>query len=253
MRRALMVLSVLLVGTIAWVFGRLADEPAAVEIAQLADSNWEQLVPQGKEVDAILGDYVLRNEHLTAVIAQPLITRHANMTVRDVGGCLIDLTARPHESDQLSAFYPSARRFPFREAIARGNDGQTIDLVKTSIAKSSVGDIVVAAEASEGRPRVEVTYRLAAGQRYLTVISKFINNGENPVLVPLTDDFRLDHGKEDVVKAADGEADWYWIHDVHWQQAYGWFVEKATIVANGNARGAAFQYAMPDNKPSVTI
>ena len=31
------------------------------------------------------------------------------MTVRDVGGCLIDLTRRDRQSDQLSAFYPGAQ------------------------------------------------------------------------------------------------------------------------------------------------
>ena len=31
------------------------------------------------------------------------------MTVRDVGGCLIDLTRRDRQNDQLSAFYPGAQ------------------------------------------------------------------------------------------------------------------------------------------------
>ncbi|MBC8290108.1 MAG: hypothetical protein H8E37_07305, partial [Planctomycetes bacterium] len=87
-----------------------------VEVARLDKTNWEAFAPKGKEVDAIYGDYVLRNEHLTAVIAQPLASRNANMTVRDVGGCLIDLTVRHAQSDQLSAFFPGARRFPYRSS-----------------------------------------------------------------------------------------------------------------------------------------
>ena len=35
--------------------------------------------------------------------------RNANMTVREVGGCLIDLTCRDRQSDQLSAFYPGGQ------------------------------------------------------------------------------------------------------------------------------------------------
>ena len=31
------------------------------------------------------------------------------MTVREVGGCLIDLTRRDRQNDQLSAFYPAAQ------------------------------------------------------------------------------------------------------------------------------------------------
>lgn len=117
MRTWMSVFSVCLVSSLAWVFGRLPDEKSAVEIGLLSESNWEQLVPQGKEVDAIYGDFVLRNKHLTAVIAAPLATRNANMTVKEVGGCLIDLTARPNESDQLSAFFPGARRFAYRSAV----------------------------------------------------------------------------------------------------------------------------------------
>lgn len=252
MRASVAFASVLLVGSLAWVFERLPDEKQAVEIAQLAESNWDQMVPRGKEVDAIYGDFVLRNKHLTAVIAAPLATRNANMTVKEVGGCLIDLTARPNESDQLSAFYPGARRFAYRSAIARG-DGAEVDLGKTPIVRRSTGEVTVIAEPGEGRPKVEVTYRLAADSTLLTVVSKFTNTGEKPLLVPLTDDFRFDHGKEDVVKSPDGESDLYWIHDVYWGQAYGWLVDGAKIVANSTTRGAAFQYVMPDDKPSVTI
>lgn len=244
--------SVLLVGSLAWVFGRLPDEKPAVEIGQLSEANWEQLVPRGKEVDAIYGDFVLRNKHLTAVIAAPLATRNANMTVKEVGGCLIDLTARPNESDQLSAFYPGARRFAYRSAVARG-DGAAVDLSKTPIVRGSTGEITVIAEPGEGKPKVEVTYRLAADATLLTIVSKFTNTGETPLRVPLTDDFRLDHGKEEVVKSSDGESDVYWIHDIYWGQAYGWLADGARIVANSTTRGATFQYAMPDDKPSVTI
>lgn len=252
MRTWMSVVSVCLVSSLAWVFGRLPDEESAVEIGQLSEANWEQLVPQGKEVDAIYGDFVLRNKHLTAVIAAPLATRNASMTVKEVGGCLIDLTARPNESDQLSAFFPGARRFAYRSAVASG-DGAEVDLSKTPIVQTTAGEVTVIAEPGEGRPKVEVTYRLTAESKMLTVVSKFTNTGEKPLLVPLTDDFRLDHGKEEVVKSPDGESDMYWIHDIYWGQAYGWLADGAKIVANSTTRGAAFQYAMPDDKPSVTI
>lgn len=252
MRTWMSVVSLCLVSSLAWVFGRLPEEKSTVEIGLLSEGNWEQLVPQGKEVDAIYGDFVLRNKHLTAVIAAPLATRNANMTVKEVGGCLIDLTARPNESDQLSAFFPGARRFAYRSAIARG-DGAEVDLSKAPIIRTSAGEVTVIAEPGEGRPKVEVTYRLTADSQMLMVISKFTNTGEKPVLVPLTDDFRLDHSKEEVVKSPDGESELYWIHDIYWGQAYGWLAENAKIVANSTTRGAAFQYAMPDDKPSVTI
>ncbi len=98
----------------------------AAEITRLAPQTWDEFAPAGKEVDCIYGDYVLRNDRIVAVIADPLPTRSANMTVRDVGGAIIDLTRRGKQSDQLSAYYPEARRYPlvFREAGVR--DGEKV-------------------------------------------------------------------------------------------------------------------------------
>ena len=52
---------------------------AAAEFAVLTAQTWEAFAPHGKEVDAIYGDYVLRNDKIVAVVAQPLATRNANM------------------------------------------------------------------------------------------------------------------------------------------------------------------------------
>lgn len=88
----------------------------ASEAIQITAKNYASIVPQGKEVDAIIGDWVLRNEHVVAVIAQPTAGRKANMTVRGVGGTVIDLTTRSNGSDQLSCFYPAGGRFLFEQA-----------------------------------------------------------------------------------------------------------------------------------------
>ena len=79
---------------------------SAVELVKLTEGNFDEYVVAGKEADANYGDFVLRNDKIAAVIAAPVPTRHANMTVRNVGGCLIDLTRRDAESDQLSCYYP---------------------------------------------------------------------------------------------------------------------------------------------------
>lgn len=115
-------LVVLLLATVAIRFGLVAQEDttAAVELVRLTEENWDQYAPEGKEVDAIYGDLVLRNDRLVAVIAQPLASRNANMTVRTIAGALIDLTQREQQSDQLSAFYPGQRQYPFRAWSAAG-------------------------------------------------------------------------------------------------------------------------------------
>ena len=71
----------------------------AAEIAVLTPETWDEFAPQGKEVDCIYGDYVLRNEHVVAVIARPVAGRNANMTVKNVGGMLIDFTSRKNQND----------------------------------------------------------------------------------------------------------------------------------------------------------
>src|SRR5262245_41951603 len=82
-----------------------ATSARAADLVALSAQTWDRYVPAGKEVDAIDGDFVLANDEIIAVVAHPRRGRHANMTVRDVGGCLIDLTLRDRPSDQLSAFY----------------------------------------------------------------------------------------------------------------------------------------------------
>ena len=77
----------------------------AVEVKQLTEDNWADYIPAGEEMDAIYGDYVIRNEVLTAIIAQPTPTRNANLTIREVGGCVIDLTRHDSNNDQLGGFY----------------------------------------------------------------------------------------------------------------------------------------------------
>ena len=94
----------------------------AGELVKLRPDTWDQYAPKGKEVDAIYGDHVMRNDKIVAVIAQAVQGRRANLTVHEIGGCLIDLTRRDAESDQLSAFYPYARRAPYRKELLFGSD-----------------------------------------------------------------------------------------------------------------------------------
>ena len=69
----------------------VATDSRATDLVTLSPQNWDAYAPIGKEADAIYGDFVLRNERVTAVIARPVRMRNANMMVRDVGGMIIDL------------------------------------------------------------------------------------------------------------------------------------------------------------------
>lgn len=100
--------------TIALAFVLVPFTVSAAEVAVLNEATWSEFAPAGKEVDAIYGDIVLRNDKLVAVIANPIDGRNANMTVKNVGGCLIDFTLRDKQNDQLQAFYPLGKAASFR-------------------------------------------------------------------------------------------------------------------------------------------
>lgn len=223
-----------------------------VQIARLDADNWNDFVPLGKEVDAIYGDVVLRNDHLTAVIAQPLASRNANMTVRDVGGCLIDLAVRWNQSDQLSAFYPGARKYPYRSLVVRDADGKEVDIAATSPAGES-GSVTVRAAGADGRPAVEVTYSLKADDERVTVTSRFTNETASAINVPLLDDLRIDSRNEDIVKIPNATTDLFWIHDRHWGQAYGIEPGTGKIVSNSTSRTSTLQYEINEVGKSIQL
>ncbi len=221
--RRLRLLSVLLPVflSVSGVSPARADDPLA---AELTADNWELLVPRGKEVDAIYGDVVLRNDFLTAVIARPNAARHANMTIRSVGGCLIDLAVRSHESDQLGAFYPGRRTYPFAE-------------LQLTAAQQAGGRAMVTVKApgTDKTAEFRTEWSLGATDRFLTAVSTWTNASAADLTVVLEDAVRADGGKEDMPKCPDGDRRLFWFHDIHWQQAYGVHVPGYRMRAkNGN-------------------
>lgn len=231
----------------------LAGTPAAdspVVAAEINEANWGTVVPRGKEVDAIYGDYVLQNDHLRAVIAKPVATRHANMTVRTIGGCLIDLTSRHHESDQLSAFYPGRRAFTF-SGDADTSTTQSSAKVDGLSTTAHVGMVRVTAEGTDTKPALEVSYWLADHKRHLEVVSTWTNTTKADITLTLEDDLRADGGKEDMPKIPNGTHDVYWFQDIYWQQAYAIHAPGFRIRCNSNARESVLTYEPTDGQPIV--
>ena len=114
----------------------LLAAPAAFEIGP---DNKDQL-PRGKEADGIIGDFVLRNDRIEAVISANLPLRRANMstfygTNGISPGCLYDLTLRGAHNDQLTCFSPSGQQGPVSwvRVAKDGSDGEAvIETVVTS-------------------------------------------------------------------------------------------------------------------------
>lgn len=233
----LLVASILYVATLA-----ISENPndQRVEIAVLNEANWDEFVPKGKEVDAIYGDIVLRNQHLTAVIARPVATRNANMTVRNVGGCLIDLTTRDFESDQLSCFYPGGTDYAYRDfSIAIDEKEPQKSLEKSSHGKT--GHVSVVAKGSDGRPSLLTTYSIASDSRSLTIATEYRNDLKKTITVVPMDYIRADGGKEEMVKTPNGTHDNFSIVDEYWQQAY-LLTAEPKIQCNSNSRSSTLKY-----------
>ncbi|MBI1373401.1 MAG: hypothetical protein GC159_11785 [Phycisphaera sp.] len=177
----------------------------AAEIVRLDESNFDRYVPAGKEVDAIYGDYVLRSDDVIAVIADPIPTRNANLTITNIGGCVIDLTSARRPNDQLGAFFPLAALAVFRHAEVVTANGPRVELRCFT-------------EAANGRPAVEVRYVLEDHKPWLTVRSAVTNTADRATRIDLHDDMRAD---KNFTPGETGDGGAAWVYDPWWEQAYG--------------------------------
>ncbi len=95
-------------------FVTLASIYANPEAFEVGPAQKDQL-PRGKEADGIIGDFLLRNDKVEAVISGNLPLRRANMSTfygsdGITPGCLYDLTLRGANNDQITIFAPRSNR-----------------------------------------------------------------------------------------------------------------------------------------------
>ncbi|MEQ1841047.1 MAG: hypothetical protein ABL994_11600, partial [Verrucomicrobiales bacterium] len=152
----------------------------AAEVFELGESNFEER-PKGREADGIVGDFVLRNDKVEAVISGNLPLRRANMSTfyGDDGitpGCLYDLTLLDANNDQITIFSPVGQRgaINYVRIVSDGKDGEAIIETFTSSAKS--GGLTKRHE-----------YRLKDGWQGVLIVSTITNEGREPVKLPLAD------------------------------------------------------------------
>jgi hypothetical protein len=188
---------------------------SAAEALTLSPDNAAEAAPAGKEADWIYGDHVLRNDRLVAVIGRPVATRNANMTVRGVAGCLIDLTSRTRPNDQLSCYYPAAGQAAYRSvAVAAEADGGAAGVAPTAAGSLDVaaqGRMVrleYATESAPGKLLVTTEYSLADGEDFLTVTTTWSNPTAASLAVDLADRVRADRTFASAIDAAANLAWW---------------------------------------------
>ena len=96
------------------------------------------LLPKGKEADGIVGDFLLRNGKIHALIAGNLPERRANMMHEPdypIPGTLIDLDLRGADNDQLTSFRPGhlGGAISYVRVVSDGSDGTaSLETVRTS-------------------------------------------------------------------------------------------------------------------------
>lgn len=123
------------------VFALMPLSVQSAEVFEIGEANYDQL-PGGKEADGIVGDFVLRNDKIEAVVSGNLPLRRPNMSAfygdgNETPGCLYDLTLRDADNDQITIFTPCTQKGPVNYVkIAEDTpEGRVGIVVHTSIAK----------------------------------------------------------------------------------------------------------------------
>jgi hypothetical protein len=201
----------------------------AAELLRLTPENWDRYAPDGKEADCIYGDFVLWNDGIVAVIGNPVPGRHANMTVRDAGGALIDLTSCHRENDQLSAFYPGNQQYAW-ELAGTIVDGQEAPFPEEEnyVAGTAV-TLRLSAPAAAGRPRAELRYTVEDDRYDVRVETIYTNDGDQPVEIELADAMRADRT---FTKSPNGTGRLFWAYDEWFGQAYGIYGDDGDVQYN---------------------
>lgn len=158
---------------------RASAKPEALEVASQSTS----LLPGGKEADGIVGDFVLRNDRIEAVISGNLPLRRANMSTfygpdGITPGCLYDLSLRGTNNDQITVFTPAHQQGAVSWVrILEGATGATD--------KAEV-ECFVSAEKAGGVSRHHV-YRVRDGWHGVMVTTTLRNESDKPAKVVFED------------------------------------------------------------------
>jgi hypothetical protein len=179
------------------------------ELLTINQENWNDTVPQGKEVDCILGDYCLRNDQIVVIIGNTDPQRHANMTTKNVGGVIIDLTFRNQSNDQLTAYYPLPPNRPLQRVPS---NAQLLDSQKRT------SSLTFRTEKVANQPDIEVVYQLSDGQAAVLITTTYTNNSDKELTADVQDHVRADG---DSTTGVDASLNLFWAQDVYWKQAYG--------------------------------
>jgi len=134
------------------------------------------------------------------------------MTVKNVGGCLIDFTSSKHPNDQLSAFFPLGKTTNWRSWASE-------PAVDKSSPRGKAGTVAVVVRATlvEGKLEADTTYVLADGADRLEITTTLRNLTDAPHTYTIVDDTRADG----TVFVRGNTGDLQWAYDRWWNAAFG--------------------------------
>lgn len=217
---------------------------SATELVRLTPDTWDEYAPAGKEVDCIYGDYVLRNDKIIVVIAEPLPTRNANMTVRNNGAMIIDLTRRDAPNDQLSVYHPNGMELSFHspDRVEIKIDGERGDAEGGKILRGGNLEWQCSTNATSGL-EVTVRYTLKDSSDVLKADTIIRNPTGEKIDFTASDYLRADRTFE---FGSDPATGLFWAHDDWFAQAYGVIVEGRTLKQSGS-RGSVLEIQQDGN------
>ena len=202
---------------------------SAGEVIRIDGRN-KHLLPKGKEVDGMIGDWIMKNDKSVAVIAAAYPDREANQMVSSIQGAVIDFTTLASNNDQLVVFYPQGARV----------DVPSADTIIVLQGKGNVIQLKVVKYATPQEPfTAETTYTLRDGKTYLEVSTEYQNTSSGTINLKLADKLRCDNDLTDMAPSGSGQL--AYIYNKWYHSAYGVAV----------ADGALFTKEMA-GKPKLT-
>jgi len=156
---------------------------SAARIVTLDEKNWN-LVPAGKEVDAIYGDFLMKNDKVVVVIGSTLFNRQLNLRISSAQGSVVDFALLSSNNDQLTVFHPHAY-------VGDGPAADRAEVIKPDGAEVTLR--VTRKATAESPVEVVTDYTLKDGDQHLKIVTTRRNTSDKPAKVRLTD--RLFHEK----------------------------------------------------------
>jgi hypothetical protein len=244
------------------------------ELFTLSPSNHAACSPGGKEADAIIGDYVLRNDRITAAVADPRLMSGRSASrwaIPNVAGALIDLTLRGQSNDLLTAFYPAIPRFkpdapnyqheftdetqawltPGREPVSAPRVTLALPAYELDSGKSvEILEALPVHLRASPRPRVEVRYILEDGWDYLRIETEYVNPTEASVEITPFMSLRVDDAR---MWENGFDSHLIMVSDPWWHPSYG-VVTPDHSIQSASTKAPRFVLGdLIDAKPSFTL